>query len=81
MTHHTSLRKPQIFAAFTAHPAKVGETYFEHFLVAMRFAALLAGAALAALCHALIPALCETTASRRIRSLHAEMDRRAHGGH
>lgn len=48
---------------FTAHPAKVGETYLGHMRAALGFAAMLAGAALAALVHALLPWMFERTAS------------------
>ena len=41
--------------------------------VALRFALLLLGAGLAALMHAIIPALFETTASSIIKKLYAEM--------
>ncbi|KNG94051.1 DUF6356 family protein [Pseudaestuariivita atlantica] len=62
--------------AFTSHPASVGETYFEHMRVAFGFAGALALAAGAAAIHAVIPALCEKTASRRIAALHARLSRR-----
>jgi hypothetical protein len=54
---------------FTDHPKSVGETYLEHlgFAVAVARILLLAGAA--ALVHALVPALCQTTASRHIARL------------
>lgn len=55
---------------FTEHPASVGETYTEHMRVAAKCAGTLAVAAGAAAVHAVVPSLCQTTASRRIRSLH-----------
>ncbi len=67
----SSLTKP-----FTDHPAKVGETYFEHFRIAASFAMLLLMAGAAAVIHALVPALCETTASDIIKRLHAKMSAR-----
>ena len=65
-----------IARAFSAHPAKVGETYFEHMGVALSFFFWLAVAAGAAFVHALVPALCERTASNIILKLHARMTRR-----
>lgn len=61
---------------FTDHPATVNETYFQHMQFALSFAFWLGVAAGAALIHAVIPALCETTASRIIRRLCARMDAR-----
>ncbi len=61
---------------FTAHPASVDETYFEHLWFALRFAGLLALAAGAALLHALLPFLCEKTASRIIARLYARTHNR-----
>jgi len=58
---------------FIAHPRAVNEDYLSHAGVAMRFALLLLSAGLAALVHAVIPALFETTASSVIKKLHAEM--------
>lgn len=55
---------------FLAHPAKVEETFFEHMFFAGRFAGLLFVAGGAALVHALIPCLFETTASRIIKTLY-----------
>ena len=58
---------------FLAHPSAVSEDYIAHARVAARFALLLLGAGLAALVHAFIPALFETSASSTINKLHAEM--------
>ena len=55
---------------FTAHPASVDETYFGHMAFAGWFASRLFMAAFAALIHALLPFLFETTASRIIRELY-----------
>ena len=49
---------------FTAHPAGVGETYFQHMRFAARLAVSLLGAGVAAACHAIFPFTFETTASR-----------------
>ena len=63
-------------ALFLDHPASVDETYFQHMGVALRFAFLLALAAMAALVHAFIPGACEKTASQIIRRLHDRMSNR-----
>ncbi len=55
---------------FTAHPESEGETYGEHFRVAMGFSRQLIGAGLAAAVHALMPSFHKTTASQRIHGLH-----------
>ncbi len=61
---------------FVAHPASVDETYLQHMRFALGFAFWLTVAGLAALVHALIPALCETTASRILSRLVAKMEAR-----
>ena len=58
---------------FFAHPHKIGEGYFEHMFFALTFSGRLFKAAGAALVHAFIPALCETTASQGIIDMHAEI--------
>jgi hypothetical protein len=63
---------------FLSHPQAVDESYGEHFLFALGLAARLFGAGLAALVHAIIPCLFETTASRMIREMHDRAARRAH---
>ena len=55
---------------FTDHPATEGETYGEHFKVAMGFSRQLIGAGLAAAVHAVLPNFHKTTASQRIHRLH-----------
>jgi len=54
---------------FTDHPESTGESYGEHFVVAMSVSRQLLGAGLAAAVHALLPKFHETTASERIHSL------------
>lgn len=61
---------------FLSHPASVNETYFEHMRFAFGFAFWLMIAGLAALTHAVVPALCETTASRILRKLTGRMGAR-----
>ncbi len=55
---------------FLTHPRSVDETYFEHLLFASKFAATLMLAAMAALVHALVPALFDKTASRIVAQLY-----------
>ena len=62
---------------FVAHPRSVNEGYLAHAGVALRFALLLFRAGLAALVHAIIPALFETSASSMIEKLRDEMIRRS----
>ena len=62
--------------AFTTHPHAVGETYGEHAHIAASFGLEMIGAGLACLVHAILPFACETTASRKIRALHARMEGR-----
>ena len=65
---------------FISHPRSVGESYFEHQRVAFSFAGALLLAGFACLLHAVIPGLCERTASSRIAMLHERMvaNRRMH---
>lgn len=61
---------------FLDHPQSVDETYTEHMRFAAGFSFWLIVAGLAALVHAVVPALCETTASRIVRRLHDRMTNR-----
>ena len=70
-SHDASPRHPSTL--FTAHPASVGETWSQHARFAFSAAGRLVVAAMAAAVHALLPFLCQTTASRTIDSLHAEI--------
>ncbi|MCV3270872.1 DUF6356 family protein [Roseobacter sinensis] len=63
---------------FLAHPATVDETFFQHMLFALRFAASLFAAAGAALVHAFVPCLFEKTASRIIARLYHRLHNRGH---
>ena len=65
--------------AFTDHPASVGETYAEHMAVALGYGARLLGAGCAAVVHAIVPALFQTTASDAVRAMHAEIEDRGGG--
>lgn len=64
---------------FIDHPASVGETYFGHMAFAAWFSSRLFMAAFAALIHAFLPFMFETTASRIIRELYERTHNR--GGH
>jgi hypothetical protein len=55
---------------FNDHPASVGETYFGHMAFAAWFSSRLFMAAFAAIVHAILPFLFETTASRIVRELY-----------
>lgn len=59
--------------AFIDHPASVDESYFEHFAVATHYARELAGASVKAMVHAVVPGLCCTSASEKIKQLNAEV--------
>ena len=61
---------------FRDHPAKVGETYFEHMAFALGFSVRLFRAAFAALLHGLVPAFCETTASAEVLAMNDEIRNR-----
>lgn len=63
---------------FKDHPASVDETYFEHLCFALTFAGSLFVAGGAAIVHALVPCLCEKTASTIINRLHHRMHNRHH---
>jgi hypothetical protein len=58
---------------FLAHPRTVGESYLEHSVFALRVARRLLLAGAAALLHAIVPCLCETTASRIILAMNADI--------
>jgi hypothetical protein len=60
----------RVVKLFTDHPASVDETYFGHMAFAAWFASRLFAAAGAALVHAFLPFLFESTASRIIRELY-----------
>ena len=67
---------------FTAHPASIGESYWEHFRFAMFFAGMLIYAGFAAFVHALLPFCFEKTAGLIINDLARIMaERKSHGEH
>ncbi len=65
---------------FTAHPHANGETYGEHFGIAVGVSRQLMVAGLAAFAHALMPFLFPTTASDKIRALNRCLDRNDRDG-
>jgi len=65
---------------FLSHPASIGETYFEHQRKALTFSVKLIWTGMAALLHALIPALCVNTARNNIEKLHSELQSRSSSG-
>ena len=62
---------------FTAHPHSVGETYVEHGLFACRYGAKMTAGGVAAVIHAFLPFLFETTGSRVTRELLATLEESA----
>jgi Family of unknown function (DUF6356) len=62
---------------FTAHPARVGQTYGQHLRFALTFGARMTVGGLAAAVHGLFPFLFVTTASRTLDELDAMRDRNA----
>jgi hypothetical protein len=63
---------------FQAHPASVGETYFQHQRTAFGFGMRMIGGGAACLLHGLLPFLCGSTGSRQIAVLHDRMIRHRH---
>ena len=62
-----------ILRLLTEHPNSVGETYGEHLLSALGFAAWMGLACLLCLCHALLPWLFCRSGSAIIERLHQRM--------
>jgi hypothetical protein len=61
---------------FLAHPRKAGESYLAHLRVALGISVSLLMASLAALIHALVPALFEKTASLTVHALNDRLSAR-----
>lgn len=72
----TGERCMQLTKLFTKHPASVDETYFGHMAFAAWFASRLFMAGGAALVHAVLPFMFETTASRIVRELYERTAKR-----
>lgn len=62
-----------MFRRFTAHPASVNETYFQHMAMAFGFGGRMFVGALACFVHGLLPWICLTRGSDTVRSLHHRM--------
>ena len=62
---------------FTAHPASVGESYFEHLGRAVYFGSRMVFAGIACLMHGVLPFLFVRTGSHTIADLNERMGRRA----
>ena len=62
---------------FTHHPESVGESYGQHFGVALGYGLRLIAAGACALVHAVLPFCFEKTASTMVRRMVADMDRRS----
>jgi hypothetical protein len=63
--------------SFVDHPRSVGETYGEHFAVALGFGLRLIAAGLACLLHACVPAWFTRSGSSAVRALARELEERA----
>lgn len=79
MAYDNSTDQTRPMGLFTAHPASVGESYWQHMGFALRFAGLLFAAAFCALTHAILPFLFEKTASNIIKRLHHRLTHRFEG--
>lgn len=63
----------KLFQLFRAHPASVGESYFQHMAASFSFAAPMLLASFAALIHGLFPFLFVKTGSSIVSRLHDRM--------
>jgi hypothetical protein len=63
--------------SFVDHPRSVGESYGEHFTVALGFGLRLIGAGLACLVHACVPGWFTRTGSGAVRALARDLEERA----
>jgi hypothetical protein len=70
------MAQPGLTRLFTQHPEAVGESYGEHFGVALRYSGKMFAAGFCALVHAFLPFCFEKTASGIVRGMVADMDRR-----
>lgn len=61
---------------FTEHPKSIGETYFQHLGVALRFGSKMIIGGTACIIHAIFPFLFQTTGSRFIEELHENFRKR-----
>ncbi len=65
-----------IRAAFFDHPREVGETYSQHWRVAMRFGIAMTVGGAACIVHAFVPAVFTRTGSSTVKRLYGDMKRR-----
>lgn len=65
--------KSRLTAAFTEHPASVGETYGEHFVHASSFGIRMIAGGIACMLHGFLPFLFVKTGSKQIETLHGKM--------
>lgn len=65
-----------LWRAFTAHPASVGESYLGHLWQAASFGLRMIFAGLACVLHGLLPFLFVTTGSDAMKALNGEMSAR-----
>jgi hypothetical protein len=63
-------------AQFRDHPAAAGQTYLQHMAFAAGFGARMIVGGAAAIVHAFVPCWFQTTASRAVRDLHAQIGTR-----
>ena len=63
---------------FYEHPRSVGESYSEHFSQAWGFGVTLCIAGFACICHAICPRWFVHTASRQVKALNDQLQKRAH---
>ncbi|WP_022694741.1 DUF6356 family protein [Ponticaulis koreensis] len=68
----------KIKSLFTEHPTRVGESYLQHALFAMRVGGLMAMGAIAVSAHALFPFMFKRTGSNIILKLHSKLVNRHH---
>ena len=62
---------------FLDHPREVEESYFEHMGAASSYGFRLLGAAAMAFLHAIVPGVCKTAASDRVKTMADELNGRA----
>lgn len=65
--------RPVLHKWFIAHPESIGETYWEHWRMALGFSMQLFRAGTACLIHAMVPACFVTNASRAVENLHEKI--------
>ena len=70
---------PFLPRSFVDHPRSVGETYGEHFAVALGLGLRLIAAGAACVLHALVPCWFTRTGSRAVRAIACELEERARG--